>query len=272
MSIEAQAAVGLTGALLLGLRHGLDPDHIAAVDALTYRALDERPALARWAGTLFALGHGGVVLAIAVLVGALGARYSVSTPWSHLLEWSPVVLLILLGVLNLRALLQSEYKPATVRLWIVPRALRSSSHPLAMLAVGAILGLVFDTATQAAAWGYAASAQQGAWGALGVGVAFTVGMVVTDSIDGRLMCRFLDGTADDRSKQYRRLVGWFTVLVSFGVAAYTLVVAAVPAWELPDAWLTGLGGTLMATMAAGAFWLGRPQAPRLAPAMEQTTP
>jgi high-affinity nickel-transport protein len=265
MSVEAQAAVGLTGALLLGLRHGLDPDHIAAVDALTYRALDERPALARWAGTLFALGHGGVVLAIAVLVGALGSRYSVPAPFSHVLEWSPVVLLIVLGLLNLRALLQTEYTPATVRLYMVPRALRSSSHPLAMLAVGAILGLVFDTATQAAAWGYAASAQQGVWGALGVGLAFTLGMVVTDSIDGRLMCRFLNETGGDHSKRYRRLVGWFTVLVSFGVAAYTLVVAAVPTWELPDAWLTGLGATLVTLMAVGAFWLARPRSAFVAP-------
>ena len=30
--------------LTLGLRHGLDPDHIAVIDGLTIRALDQRPA------------------------------------------------------------------------------------------------------------------------------------------------------------------------------------------------------------------------------------
>ncbi|MEB3198199.1 MAG: nickel permease [Candidatus Sericytochromatia bacterium] len=266
MSLDPHATVGLAGAFVLGLRHGLDPDHIAAVDAMTYRALDERPALARWAGTLFALGHGGVVLVIAVLVGALGARYAVPAPWSGLLEWAPVVLLSLLGLLNLRALLRpSGYQPATLRLWLVPRALRGSTHPLAMLGVGAVLGLVFDTATQAAAWGYAASAQQGVWGALGVGLAFTLGMVLTDSLDGRLMCRFLSAASPEGAQLYRRAVGWFTVAVSFTVVGYTALSACWPHWTLPDAWLTALGAALVTLMAAGVLWLNLRRPTALAP-------
>ncbi|MEB3328464.1 MAG: nickel permease [Candidatus Sericytochromatia bacterium] len=260
MSLDPHATVGLTGALLLGLRHGLDPDHIAAVDAMTYRALDERPRLARWAGTLFALGHGGVVVVIAVVVGALGARYHVPAPWSQLLEWAPVILLMALGLLNLRALLrEGSYEPATVRLWLVPPALRGSTHPLAMVGVGAVLGLVFDTATQAAAWGYAAAAHQGAWGALAVGLAFTLGMVLTDSLDGRLMCRFLRSASLDGARAYRRAVGWFTVGVSFAVAGYSVLTAIVPGLELPDAWLTGLGAAMVALMAGGALWLSWPR-------------
>ena len=58
----------LLAVFALGLRHGLDPDHIASVDALTYQGGS------RWAGALFALGHGGAVTLVAVLVSLLSAR------------------------------------------------------------------------------------------------------------------------------------------------------------------------------------------------------
>ena len=60
------AALGLT--FLLGLRHGLDPDHIAIIDGFAFRAAEERPGLAPWVGTLFATGHSisGRVMASAV--------------------------------------------------------------------------------------------------------------------------------------------------------------------------------------------------------------
>ena len=53
---------------LLGMRHGFDADHLAAIDGLT--RLNQRPglALARYCGALFSAGHGLVVLVIAVVV------------------------------------------------------------------------------------------------------------------------------------------------------------------------------------------------------------
>lgn len=43
---------GALATFALGLRHGLDPDHIASVDALAYEAVatGERTRGARWAG------------------------------------------------------------------------------------------------------------------------------------------------------------------------------------------------------------------------------
>ena len=35
---------------LLGLKHGLDPDHLAAIDGLTRYNAARRPLLARWSG------------------------------------------------------------------------------------------------------------------------------------------------------------------------------------------------------------------------------
>src|SRR5258706_15226717 len=51
---------------LLGLKHGLDPDHLAAIDGLTRFNASRRPLLSRWSGLLFSAGHGVVVTAAAV--------------------------------------------------------------------------------------------------------------------------------------------------------------------------------------------------------------
>jgi ABC-type nickel/cobalt efflux system permease component RcnA len=48
----------LVVAILLGLRHATDPDHIAAVSALVLVDRDEGPGRARMLGTLWGLGHG----------------------------------------------------------------------------------------------------------------------------------------------------------------------------------------------------------------------
>src|ERR1700756_2092088 len=62
----------------LGLRHGLDPDHIAAIDNVTRRLMQEgkRPVAA---GFFFALGHSAVVFvasgAVALAAGAFTDRF-----------------------------------------------------------------------------------------------------------------------------------------------------------------------------------------------------
>ncbi len=59
----------------LGLRHGADPDHLAAIDNLTRNSLTRAPKISRFIGALFAGGHSVMVLAIAALVGYLGTRF-----------------------------------------------------------------------------------------------------------------------------------------------------------------------------------------------------
>ncbi|MCC6609025.1 MAG: hypothetical protein IT515_05045 [Burkholderiales bacterium] len=43
----------------LGVKHGLDPDHLVAIDGLTRFNSQADRRLARWCGALFSLGHGG---------------------------------------------------------------------------------------------------------------------------------------------------------------------------------------------------------------------
>ena len=61
METELLSFSGLVLMFVLGLRHGLDPDHIACIDGLTWRALNHEHQHAHWIGTLFAIGHGLLV-------------------------------------------------------------------------------------------------------------------------------------------------------------------------------------------------------------------
>ena len=80
MGTELLSLSGLVLMFVLGLRHGLDPDHIACIDGLTWRALshDHNQGYAPWIGTLFAIGHGLLVTSIAVGVSRL--THAVSLP------------------------------------------------------------------------------------------------------------------------------------------------------------------------------------------------
>jgi len=238
---------------ILGLRHGLDPDHIAVVDNLTFRAAEDRPELAPWVGTLFALGHSLSVAVVAVGVSLLAGLFAPPLWLGAAVDWLIVALLLLVGILNLRALVSAEvYRPVGWRQGLIPSGLRGTSHPLAIVAIGMIFGLVFDTATQAAAWGAAASAGGGAPGALAVAGAFAAGMILTDTADSQIVARLLRSKGDPgRVRRYRRGVGWLIVAMSFGMAAYSLAGLVDVGAELPDDLFTALGAVMALMVMAG---------------------
>lgn len=245
MGIEPEglsaSALGLIA--LLGLRHGLDPDHVAVIDNMTFQAVEERPRLAPWVGTLFALGHSLSVAVVAVGVSLFAARLRWPGWAAEAADWAVIGLLLAVGLLNLRALRRpSAYTPVGWRQALLPSALRGSSHPAAIVAVGVVFGLVFDTATQAAAWGLAAGAAQGVQGALLVAGAFAVGMIAADSADSIVVARLLrSGAEPARVARYRRNVGWVIVSLSFGMAGYALLAKANAAAALPDPLFTAVG-------------------------------
>ena len=248
-------ALGLV--LLLGLRHGLDPDHIAVIDNLTFRAAEERPRWAPWTGTLFAIGHSLSVAAVAIGVAILVPRFAWPDWASTVIDWAVIGLLMLVGFLNLLALRRpGAYTPVGWRQGLIPRALRGSSHPLAIVTTGIVFGLVFDTATQAAAWGLAASSTAGVSGAAIVAAVFALGMILTDTADSRIVAGLLRDRGDpDRVRRYRRGVGWLIVAMSFGMAGYALAGRLVSdASKLPDQLFTGLGVGMAVTVAGLLLW------------------
>jgi len=261
---------------LLGLRHGFDPDHIAMIDSMTYRAFGQRPLLAPWTGTLFALGHGLAVTAIAVGLGAYTSGVVLPPLVQTVLDWLPTALLILVGAVNLRGLLRrQDFAPRGWKTRFVPRRLQASSHPLAIVGVGVLFALVFDTATQAAAWGYAAKPGAAAGAGLGpmlallAGLAFTLGMMITDTIDGHIVVRLLRQASSRAGiAVHRRRIGWVVVVMSFALAAYEIATRWRPLVELGELPMTIIGCTLVGS-ALVAYTIARR---RTGPAIEPPFP
>ena len=141
----------------LGMRHGVDPDHMSAIDGLS------RLHPSRWNGVLFAVGHGLLVTLLAVGFGTVLAK---------LLQPFSIWLLLLVGVANLWRLL----KPARVH----PHSARLPGFVQASpLMLGILFGMGFETASQLFALMLAAKLNS--WL---LGIVFSAGMVVVDGLDG----------------------------------------------------------------------------------------
>lgn len=263
MSTEWISFSGLSLMLVLGLRHGLDADHIACIDGLTWQALgrESQRHQAVWIGTLFALGHGLLVTLIAGGVSLLAHEVTVPGPVVLVFDWIPTTLLVLVGTMNLRLLLRRNgaFTPTGWKLGLIPARLRRHGGPWSVVLIGVLFATVFDTASQALAWGFVASHRGGGLlAAIGAGVVFTVGMVITDSLDGRIVCS-IDQRADGQvtALRYRRAIGWLIVCISYFVAAYNVGTALMPSIELGNNAFSAIGLALMLAMAMTWGWSGR---------------
>ena len=95
--------------------------------------------------------------------------------------------------MNLKSLLsKNTYKAIGWRTKLIPKKLINSSSAFSIILIGILFATVFDTATQAAAWGYAASQQGGMIAAVLMGLIFSAGMIATDTIDGRILFSILN--------------------------------------------------------------------------------
>src|SRR5215210_6439027 len=92
---------------LLGLKHGLDPDHLAAIDGLARFNAGRKPLLARWSGLLFSAGHGVVVTAVAIAVATVATEWKAPEWLEQAGVWISIGFLALLGAANLLAVLRT---------------------------------------------------------------------------------------------------------------------------------------------------------------------
>ncbi len=201
-------------AYTFGLRHAVDPDHIAAIDNVTRKLMQEgkRPLSA---GFFFALGHSTVViiasLLVALSVGALQAKFDWFREVGGIVGTSvSAIFLLVIAVTNV-AILISVYRafasarrgePATEdalhdllsRRGFLFRVLRSLFATVTrswhMYPLGFLFGLGFDTASEVGLLGI--SAAQGSaglpiWSILVFPALFTAGMSLIDTSDGVLM-------------------------------------------------------------------------------------
>lgn len=199
---------------IVGLRHGADPDHLAAIDNLTRNASERMPRASHFVGSLFAVGHSAMVVIGAVLAALLGARLGhVSAGFERAGALASIVVLVLMAIFNIVALLRGKNPGLRARL--LPAVLRDATHPLVAIPLGALFGLGFETSSQLITYGAAFSSGQLFHG-LGIGAAFCSGMICTDTVDSVLVARMMR-TRTDRSRTRNLWIGAVTV-VALGVA------------------------------------------------------
>ncbi|MBI5790142.1 MAG: nickel transporter [Rhodocyclales bacterium] len=248
---------------VLGARHGLDADHLATIDGLTRHNLRCMPARARWCGSLFSLGHGAVVMLIALGVGLASATWQVPEWLDDVGTWISIAFLTLLGLLNLRAVLTAPagemVAPLGIKAGLLSR-LQATSHPLAIAAVGALFALSFDTVSQAALFAVTATQHGGIGHSLALGLAFTTGMLLADGANGLWIARLLR-RADQRARIASRVMGLMVAAISFAVAGFGLarwLQADIAQWYEGKELLVGGGVILLigASFLVGN-WLAR---------------
>jgi high-affinity nickel-transport protein len=220
----------------LGMRHGLDPDHLAAVDGLVRLNLDTRPRLSRWSGMLFSLGHGIVVMMVALVVGMLSIRANIPSWLEGVGAWISIALLLGLGVANLLAVLLTPHEqPFHLRGLRGNRvaASRLFRSPGTIVLIGALFAISFDTLSLAALFSLAAIGIGGWVLSAVLGACFTVGMMLTDGLNANWLARLMK-RAGRRANMVSRVVGLGVAVLSIGVAtlgAMKLGFHSVAAWS-----------------------------------------
>jgi high-affinity nickel-transport protein len=232
----------------LGLRHAVDADHIAAIDNVTRKLMQEgkRPVTV---GLFFSLGHSTVVFAASLIIaltasslqqrfpglievgGVIGTLVSVV----FLIGIAIVNFVVLVGVYRLfqRVRRGKTYSEEELNLFLSWRGLfgrllrglfRLISRSWHIYPLGFLFGLGFDTATEIGVLGIsAAEASKGlsVWSILVFPALFTAGMSLVDSSDGLLMVgaygwAFMNPV---RKLRYNLAITGFSVVVAVLVGA-----------------------------------------------------
>jgi nickel/cobalt transporter (NiCoT) family protein len=201
-------------AYTFGLRHAVDADHIAAIDNVVRKLMQEgkRPLSV---GFFFSLGHSTVVVLATIGIAAtavvlqsrfeslkaVGGVIGTSVSIFFLFAIAAINLMILIGVWRSFQQVRSGHRLEFEHLDLllagrgllarlfkgIFRIIAKSWH---MYPLGFLFALGFDTATEIGLLGFsAAQVMQGVslWSMLIFPALFTAGMVLVDAIDGILM-------------------------------------------------------------------------------------
>lgn len=182
--------------LLLGMRHGLDPDHLAIIKGINLNDHAKGKSTI-WSGFFFSLGHGVTVTLIGVLIIVLNDSLKSYNLIVQFTEWIPIVLLLLtgsLGIYNIyHGFINKNHKHTHEK---IPTFLSKSKYPsLKLFLTGLFFALVFDTSSQVAAWGLIGNEGPNHnmyFGAILIGLFFTIGMMATDTLNGLFFFKLLN--------------------------------------------------------------------------------
>ena len=247
---RAMVGVGVL-AYFIGVRHGFDADHIAAIDNVTrkLRQDGERPAAT---GLFFALGHSTIVVLLSMMV-AIMVRSRPGRPQLLGIINGAVGVLVSaafltgIGIINMMIFLQlwrtlhrsldADKNAAGVadsvetlldQRGFMGRVLgflyRHVDASWKMYPVGALFGLGFDTATEVAILGISATAAASGklqiWGVMVFPLLFTAGMSFVDALDGAVMMQVYDWAFADAARKlfFNTVITGLSVLIALAVA------------------------------------------------------
>lgn len=232
-----------------GLRHAIDADHIAAIDNVT-RKLLHQGRCPRAAGFWFAMGHSAVVILVTAVVVATTQRLQVFAAWRETGGLISTVVsagfMLLVAAMNLGVLWslirsrraaatedgQRQLEHALAGRGLITRLLRplfaAVGRSWHMAPLGFLFGLSFDTASEIALFGAAATqAAHGVplWATLIFPLLFAAGMSLLDTLDGLLMIGAYQWAFADPRRRYGYNMA--ITLMSVALALFIAVVEIV---------------------------------------------
>jgi nickel/cobalt exporter len=137
--VDVIAAVGV--GMVLGLKHAIEPDHVAAVATLLRR--EQGPVRAARVGAMWGLGHSVVLVTAAAALRFLGV--AVPSRYAWFAELGVAAMLVLLGVFGVRRVLRGRHEHDHDHAHTI-NALEQTQTNLRALAVGAVHGLAGSSA------------------------------------------------------------------------------------------------------------------------------
>lgn len=224
-------------AFTLGLRHGFDADHIVAIDNIT-RKFNSENRKSYTTGLFFALGHSTIVFVLTLLIvlGVIQFKGSLGNIGDYGGIIGNVVsatFLFLTGFMNLRSLFHvsghsHNHLPSVgIMSFLTRKILNLVDRPLKMYLVGFLFGLGFDTATEIALLGIAASSALSGisvWSIMLLPISFASGMILTDSFDSIFISKLYGSfnTNQQRLLIYNRIMLLSTAILAFIVGFFEL--------------------------------------------------
>lgn len=222
-------------ALGLGLRHGLDADHIIAIDNITRKLVAEKKPAAS-TGLFFALGHSTIVFCLTLMV-VIGITHS-QVLYFHLKEMgdkigSVVSILFLVFTLSLNVTMIKSLHcraatkvkcPGLIYKIVNKYVFKLVDRPEKMFIVGFFFGLGFDTATEIGLLSLAATSLLHGFSRaliLLLPLLFAAGMMITDTVNSS----FMAGLYVRVNQDFRQLKRYNYLILGFASLATILVIS-----------------------------------------------
>ena len=237
-----------------GLKHGLDADHIAAIDAST-RKLIQQGFRSTYVGTFFSLGHSTVVILVTVAVMVTARSIPISDVIHFELYGSVIGLVVsisflfIIGLTNVFVLISlrrlfkrlrdGNYDGKTMDIMLnrrgfltrhfkgVFRLIKKDSQ---MYFIGFLFGIGFDTASEIAIISLSALLSGTLRGIsiltlLIFPLLFTSGMVLVDSSDGFFMNKLYGwaGSNDMKKLWFNMTMTAVSVLVAYAIGGFEFI-------------------------------------------------